>query len=216
MKIILLGAPGAGKGTLASKLKEKFSLSHLSTGDILREEMKNETSLGKEAKGYIEKGELVPDDLVIRLIKNKLEKDPAVKEGYILDGFPRTTKQAEDLDKILEELNIPLDCSICLEVTEEVVLQRLTGRRICKKCAAVYHITNMPSKEDGVCDACGGELYQRADDKEETIKNRLSVYNDNTAPLIDYYDKKGKLKKVSADKDSMEVFEEVVAIFEKS
>jgi len=207
MKIVLLGPPGAGKGTLATALKESLGLLHISTGDILRVEMKNNTPLGQEAKRYVESGGLVPDELVTRLIKNKLESDPKAKKGFLMDGFPRTLKQAQDLDKILEELKTPVDWTLCLEASMSVVLQRLTGRRVCKNCGALYHIKNMPSQKEGICDKCGGNLYQRTDDNEATITNRMKVYVESTEPIIEYYKSQGKLKILNADQEAQAVKE---------
>jgi adenylate kinase len=212
MKIVLLGPPGAGKGTLASLLKDKFDLVHISTGDILREEMKSGSDLGREAKRFVESGGLVPDDVVTRLIENKLTHDKKVEQGFLLDGFPRTTRQAEDLDRILERLDKKLDYAILMEAGLLVIIQRLTGRRVCRQCGAVYHIKNMPPKKAGKCDLCGGELYQRTDDKEETIKTRIAVYSEKTAPIIDYYARQGKLRKINAEKDTQVLLRDLTAI----
>lgn len=202
MKVVLLGPPGAGKGTLASLLKESLGLEHISTGDMLREEVKNNTSLGQEAKKFIEDGKLVPDEIVTRMIKHKLTMDPQVKRGYLLDGFPRTKQQAEDLDKILNQIQQPLDCALYLEATLPIIIDRLTGRRVCKQCGALFHIKNRPSQKQGVCDQCGGPLYQRPDDNENTIRTRMDVYLKNTTPIVDYYEGQGKLKRFNADNDS--------------
>jgi len=210
MKLVLLGAPGAGKGTLAKGLIDALSVLHVSTGDILREQLKNETELGLEAKKHMESGGLVPDEIVTKLVENKFVTDEDMKKGFMLDGFPRTLQQAEDLEKILEKVDLPIDYAICLEASLEIVLQRLTGRRVCKGCGALYHVTNMPSKEEGVCDKCGGELYQRADDNEETIKNRMDIYKESTKPIIDFYEAQGKLMKADADKEASEVKEVVL------
>jgi adenylate kinase len=213
MKMVLLGPPGAGKGTLANLLKESHGLLHISSGDLLREEMKNNTDLGQEVKNYIENGELVPDKVVTRLIEHKFTSNNRLDKGYMLDGFPRTKQQAEDLDKILSNVNKPLDYALYLESTLPVIIQRLTGRRVCRNCGALFHINNKPPKKEGVCDLCKGEVYQRADDNEETIKTRMNVYMKNTMPIIDYYKLQGKLKKVDADKDSHEVQEILMQIF---
>ena len=205
MNTVLLGPPGAGKGTLAAFIKERFSTLHISTGDILREEMNNQTLLGREVKQYIEGGKLVPDEVVTRLIRNKFSGNNTVNAGFMLDGFPRTVTQAQDLDAILDEFDKPLDHVVYLDSTLPVIIQRLTGRRICRDCGALFHIINKPPKKAGVCDACGGEVYQRADDNEETIKTRMDVYLKNTKPIIEYYQRQNKLKKVDADKDSQEV-----------
>ena len=213
MRLVLLGPPGAGKGTLAALLKESLKLVHISTGDMLREEMKKETSIGQEAKKFIEKGELVPDEFVIKLIEKKLTGGKRVEHGYMLDGFPRTRKQAEDLDRILGEIRQPLDYALYMESTLPVIIQRLGGRRVCKNCGALYHIRNKPPKKDKICDLCGGELYQRADDNEVTIRTRMDVYLKSTRLVIDYYQAQGKLKKLDGDKDSEEVQAVLMQIF---
>jgi len=211
MRIVLLGAPGAGKGTLANHLKTKCGVLHLSTGDMLREEMKSDSSLGKEVKKYVESGALVPDEVVIKLIENKL-KGADVAKGFLLDGFPRTAKQAQNLDEILEGMGQPIQYSFFMEVSLPVILQRLTGRRVCRQCGAVYHIKNMPSKVEGKCDVCDGELYQRPDDNEATIRTRMDVYTKSTTPVIEYYDQQGKLKKVNAEQETEKLFDELIGI----
>ncbi|MBI5025101.1 MAG: adenylate kinase [Candidatus Omnitrophica bacterium] len=213
MRLVLLGPPGAGKGTLAALLKESLKLVHISTGDMLREEMKKETPIGQEAKKFIEKGELVPDEFVIKLIEKKLTGGKRVEHGYMLDGFPRTRKQAEDLDRILGEIRQPLDYALYMESTLPVIIQRLGGRRVCENCGALYHIRNKPPKKDKICDLCGGELYQRADDNEVTIRTRMDVYLKSTRLVIDYYQAQGKLKKLDGDKDSEEVQAVLMQIF---
>lgn len=202
MNTVLLGPPGAGKGTLAAVLKEKFGLLHISTGDLLREEMKSGSDLGNKVKKFVESGDLVPDQIVIEMIEKKLTQNDLGVKGYMLDGFPRTTVQAEDLDKILAKIGRPIDVALYMQASLPVVLQRLTGRRVCRKCGAISHVVNRPSKRPGICDLCDGELYQRADDTEETIRNRMQVYEQKTAPIIDYYQKQGKLQTVSGDKDT--------------
>lgn len=192
MRLILLGAPGAGKGTQAEYLSKRFSIPHISTGDILRENVKNETELGKKAKEYMDKGLLVPDEIVIEIVKDRLSKEDC-KNGFLLDGFPRTIAQAEALDKVLEELGQKIDKVLNIEVPDEKILERMSGRRICKNCGASFHVIYRPPQKEGVCDVCGGELYQREDDKEETVKKRLEVYHAQTQPLIDYYKAKGLL-----------------------
>ena len=213
MKLVLLGPPGAGKGTLANLLKEALGLVHISTGDMLREEIKNDTPLGQEAKKFVENGKLVPDEIVTRLIAQKLTADPKIKRGYLLDGFPRTKQQAEDLDKILDQIGDPLDGVLYLEAGLPVIVDRLTGRRVCKKCGALFHIKNRPPQAQGFCDQCGGPLYQRPDDKEETIKTRMDVYLENTMPIVKYYAGQGKLRELDANKDSQEVQKILMKIF---
>jgi len=180
MRIVLLGPPGAGKGTLAGFLKEELGFAHISTGDMLREEMKNGTDLGNKIKGIVESGTLVPDEIVIELIENKVSSGENTKAGFMLDGFPRTKTQAEELDKILEKIAQPIEKVLYMEASLEIVIQRLTGRRVCRQCGALFHVKNMPSKKEGICDACGGELYQRPDDNEDTIATRMEVYLEST------------------------------------
>ncbi|MBF0330646.1 MAG: adenylate kinase [Candidatus Omnitrophica bacterium] len=199
MIIVLLGAPGAGKGTLAGALKDQLGVHHISTGDLIRAEIKGGTAIGLEIKRYVESGGLVPDEVVTRMIEGKIAATATDGKGYMFDGFPRTANQATDLDKILTKNNLAINFALYMEASMDIVLKRLTGRRVCKACGALYHLTNMPSKKTGICDACGGELYQRADDNEETIKKRMTVYNDSTKPIIDHYKAQGKLKTVNAD-----------------
>lgn len=206
MRVVLLGPPGAGKGSLASILKEKFSLAHISTGDMLREEIKKGTALGLEIKGLITKGVLVSDELVTKLVKQRILHDPDLKKGYMFDGFPRTVKQAQDLDVLLAASNMPLDFALNMEADLNIILKRLTGRRVCRKCGALYHMTNHPPKKDSVCDVCGGEVYQRTDDNEGTIKARMQVYKTSTQPIIDYYAKQHKLKKLDGNLDTADLF----------
>ena len=209
MNLIMLGPPGAGKGTQAKMLVEKLGIPQISTGDMLRAAVAEGTELGKKAKEYMDKGQLVPDEVVIGIVKERLSK-PDCEKGFILDGFPRTVPQAEALDKILEEMGKRIDYVINIVVPDEEILKRLTGRRTCKKCGAMYHVIYNPPKQEGVCDKCGGELYQRDDDKEETIKNRLKVYAEQTAPLVDYYRKKGVLVDIDGTKSINEIFEEIL------
>ncbi len=215
MRMILLGPPGAGKGTLAGLLKNKFGLLHISTGDILREEMKQGTPLGKDMKAYVDRGELVPDEIITKIIENTLTKAAKLSQGFMLDGFPRTQVQAKDLDKILETLKQPIGFALCMQASLPVVLERLTGRRVCRNCGALYHITNKPPKVAGKCDACGGELYQRADDNEKTIRNRMDVYTKNTQPIIEYYKKQKKLMTVNADQETDFLFKELTLVFDE-
>ncbi len=208
MRLVLLGAPGAGKGTQAKMLIDKYKLPQISTGDILRKAVADGTPLGKEAKVIMEKGELVPDRIVLGLVEERLKQDDC-KSGFILDGFPRNTAQAEALDKLLNGLKMPLNAALSVDVPKEDLMKRLTGRRTCKSCQQMYNIYYSPPKKEGVCDKCGGELFQRGDDKEETIKKRLDVYDAQTAPLIDYYQKKGILKAVAGTGSIDDIFKKV-------
>ena len=195
IRTILLGPPGAGKGTQAAIIVKNNNIPHISTGDIFRENIKNGTELGKRAQEYMSKGELVPDDLVIEIATTRLLEDDC-ENGFILDGFPRTVHQAEELDKFLDEHGQELSTVINLEVPDDVLMKRLTGRRVCPKCSATFHIKEMPPKKEGICDICGDELIQRPDDNEETAGNRIDVYNRETKPLIEYYEKKGKIANI--------------------
>lgn len=203
MRLILFGPPGAGKGTQAKLLSERYHLSHISTGDILRSEVKNNTELGRKAKGFMEAGQLVGDSLVTEMLKKRMAGDD-FKNGFILDGYPRTIAQARALEEILKT---GIDKAFYLSTSEKVVVQRLTGRRVCPKCGINYHLVNMPPKKDGLCDQCQVELYQRPDDKEATVKNRLKVYLGESSPVLDYYKKQNKLEYISGDLDCKEVFE---------
>ena len=209
MRAVLLGPPGAGKGTQAVRLVEKYGVPQISTGDIFRKNIKEGTELGKKAQEYMNAGGLVPDELVVDLVKDRLMQDDCAN-GYLLDGFPRTIAQAEQLDEFLKEQGTKLDAVINFEVGYDTLMERLTGRRLCKVCGASYHIKNFPPKTDGVCDKCGGELIQRDDDTEETARKRIEVYEESTAPLIEYYTKSGDLKNFDAEKDAKEVFEDIV------
>ena len=211
MKIIMLGAPGAGKGTQAKMLAEKFNIPHISTGDIFRANIKNGTELGKKAKEYMDKGQLVPDELTVEILLDRVANDDC-KDGYVLDGFPRAIPQADVLDKELTKLGDKVDFAINVDVPDENIVRRLSGRRACLKCGATYHIEHIPPKKEGICDTCGSELVQRDDDKPETVQNRLSVYHEQTQPLIDYYNKKNILKSVDGTKDMQEVFSDIVNI----
>ncbi len=212
MRLILLGPPGAGKGTQSVVLAREFKIPHISTGDILREAVKEGLPLGLKAKSYMDKGELVPDEVVTGIVVEALKKQDA-KNGYILDGFPRTLKQANDLDESLSKSGASMDMVLYFETSEKTAIERLTGRRVCKKCGFNFHVKNIPPKEAGVCDKCGGELYQRPDDKEDTVRNRLKVYETRTKPLIEYYTKKGVLKKVSGDLGVDELFKALSKMF---
>lgn len=211
MKIIMLGAPGAGKGTQAKKIADKYSIPHISTGDIFRANIKNGTELGKQAKEYMDKGQLVPDELTVKILLDRVAQEDC-KNGYVLDGFPRTIPQAEVLDKALTELGDHIDYAIDVNVPDENIIKRMSGRRACLTCGATYHIEHVPPKKEGICDACGNELVLRDDDKPETVKNRLDVYHKQTQPLIDYYTEKNILKTVDGTVDMMDVFGAITSI----
>lgn len=213
MKIVMLGGPGAGKGTQAKQIAAKFNIPHISTGDIFRANIKNGTELGKKAKGYMDQGLLVPDELTCDLVVDRIAQDDA-KEGYVLDGFPRTIPQAEALTKALNARGEALDYAIDIEVPDENIVKRMGGRRACLGCGATYHLMFNPPKKDGVCDVCGKELILRDDDKPETVQKRLNVYHDQTQPLIQYYSEAGILKEVDGTKDINEVFDAIVSILE--
>jgi len=197
MEMILLGLPGVGKGTQAKKLEKALEIPHIATGDIFREAIKNETPLGKKAKSFIDAGELVPDEVTIGIVKERLGESDC-KQGFILDGFPRTIKQAEALDSILKQQNKELDLAVYLKASEEILIERLSGRRVCEDCGATYHIENDPPEKEGICDKCGGKLIQRSDDKKETVEKRIQVNKEKTVRLADYYEKKGILKEVQS------------------
>ena len=211
MKIIMLGAPGAGKGTQAKMIADKYQIPHISTGDIFRATIKNGTELGKEAKKYSDQGLLVPDELTVKILLDRVAQ-PDCANGYVLDGFPRTIPQAEVLDKALTELNDKIDYAINVDVPDENIVKRMSGRRACVACGATYHIEHIPPKKEGVCDKCGEPLILRDDDKPETVLNRLKVYHDQTQPLIDFYTGKGVLKSVDGTVDMQDVFASIVAI----
>ena len=211
MKIIMLGAPGAGKGTQAKMLAAKYDIPHISTGDIFRANIKNGTELGAKAKEYMDKGLLVPDELVVDLIMDRFKADDC-KNGYILDGFPRTIPQAEALDKALTAVGESIDYAINVEVPDENIVNRMSGRRACVGCGATYHIKYNPTKVEGKCDACNADLILRDDDKPETVLNRLEVYHNQTQPLIDYYSNKGVMREVDGTVDMQVVFDSIVAI----
>jgi len=210
MKIVLLGPPGAGKGSLAALIKDRYKLLHISTGDILREEIKKDSPLAKEIKSYIERGALVPDSVITKMVDQKLTKGLKPQDGFMLDGYPRNAAQAEDLDKILKKTNTSLDFVLDIDASLPNILERISGRRICKTCSAVYHVKNKPSKVKDICDECGGPLYQRTDDNKETILNRMKVYNESTAPILDYYRKQKKLRTFNGDLDTVVLFENFV------
>ncbi len=211
MKIIMLGAPGAGKGTQAKMIAEKYGIPHVSTGDIFRANIKNGTELGKEAKKYMDQGLLVPDELTVKILLDRVAQADCAK-GYVLDGFPRTIPQAEVLDEALNKLGEKIDYAINVDVPDENIVRRMSGRRSCLKCGATYHIEHIPPKKEGVCDTCGSELVLRDDDRPETVQNRLKVYHDQTQPLIDFYTAKGVLKTVDGTADMKDVFAAVTDI----
>ena len=211
MKIIMLGAPGAGKGTQAKMIADKYGVPHISTGDIFRANIKNGTELGMEAKKYMDQGLLVPDALTVRILLDRVAQDDC-KNGYVLDGFPRTIPQAEVLDSELTKLGDHIDYAINVDVPDENIVKRMSGRRACLTCGATYHIEHVPPKKEGICDVCGSELVLRDDDKPETVKNRLNVYHEQTQPLIDFYTEKGVLKTVDGTVPMEEVFAAITAI----
>ena len=209
MKLIMLGAPGAGKGSQAKVLSDKYGIPHISTGDIFRANIKEGTELGKKAKEYMDQGLLVPDELVCDLVVDRIKQDDC-KKGFILDGFPRTIPQAKSLDAALEQINEAMDYAVDLEVDDEVIVERMGGRRACLECGATYHVVNMPPAKEGVCDRCGAKLVLRDDDQPETVKKRLSVYHEQTAPLIQYYKEKGILVQFDGSLKPDEVFIQIV------
>ena len=214
MQLILLGAPGSGKGTQAQKIADKYGLGHISTGDMLRQEVSEASDLGLKAKAYMDKGELVPDEIILGMVGKRIgDNNPS--RGFILDGFPRNISQAKAVENVLEKVNSQIDAVINIDLDEEEVLKRLEGRRVCRSCEATYNVYFNPPKKEGVCDKCGGELYQRDDDQEEVIKNRFSVYLDSTAPLIDYYKDKRRLKTVSGRGSIEEVFKSISGILDQ-
>ncbi|MBO3444814.1 adenylate kinase [Clostridium sp. CCUG 7971] len=209
MRIILLGPPGAGKGTQAAGIVEKYDIPHISTGDIFRKNIKEGTELGKKAKGYIDQGLLVPDELTVGLVTDRVTQDDC-KNGFMLDGFPRNVAQAEHLDTFLKEAGIELDKVVNIEVDKNILVGRAVGRRICKSCGATYHVEFNAPKEEGICNVCQGELYQRADDTEETVSKRIQVYLDETKPLVDYYSSQGIIANINGQQSIDKVFEDIV------
>jgi adenylate kinase len=208
MRIVLLGPPGAGKGSLAALIKDHYKILHISTGDILREEMKKDSPLAKEIKSFIERGALVPDNVITKIVDQKLTHGLKPTDSYMLDGYPRNAAQAEDLDKILKKTNASLDFVLNMEASLSLILKRISGRRICKSCGAVYHVSNHPPKAANICDVCQGALYQRTDDNEDTVLARMKVYNESTAPLLDYYRKQNKLRTIDGDDETSVLFDQ--------
>jgi adenylate kinase len=206
-----MGLPGAGKGTQAEQIVQKYGIPHISTGDMFRAAIKGETELGLQAKSFMDKGELVPDEVTIGIVRERLSESDCEK-GFLLDGFPRTVPQAEALENILSELNKKIDFVINIDVDQEILMERLTGRRICKSCGATYHLVFNPPAKEGVCDRCGGELYQRADDNEETVKNRLDVNIKQTKPLLGFYESKGYLRNIDGQQEIGNVFSDIDAL----
>lgn len=211
MRIIMLGAPGAGKGTQAKQIAAKFNIPHISTGDIFRANIKGGTELGKKAKAYMDQGALVPDELVVDLVADRIKQEDC-KDGYVFDGFPRTIPQAEALDQALEEMESKIDFAIDIDVPDENIINRMSGRRACLACGATYHVQFNAPKAEGICDTCGKELVLRDDDKPETVKTRLDVYHNQTQPLIDYYTEKGVLKSVDGTQDVADVFQSILDV----
>jgi len=214
MVVVLLGPPGAGKGTQAARLAERLGLAHVASGDLFREAVAAQTPLGKKAQGYMERGELVPDEIVVAMLLERLAR-PDCRPGAVLDGFPRTVAQAEALEKALADQGKQVDAVLLLQVPDEVVLERLTGRRICRDCQAPYHMTFHPPAQEGICDRCGGPLYQRDDDREETVRHRLQVYREQTTPLIAYYRRKGHLREVDGVGEVEEIGERLLRALEQ-
>ncbi|CAM3934462.1 adenylate kinase [Mesobacillus zeae] len=208
MNLVLMGLPGAGKGTQAERIVAKYSIPHISTGDMFRAAMKEGTELGLKAKSFMDAGQLVPDEVTIGIVRERLSKSDCSK-GFLLDGFPRTVAQAEALEEMLADLNKKIDYVINIDVDQSILMERLTGRRICKKCGATYHLVFNPPAVEGICDRCGGELYQRADDNEETVQNRLDVNIQQTQPLLSFYEERGYLRNINGQQDINVVFQDI-------
>ena len=214
MNLLIMGPPGAGKGTQAVEVVKELKIPHISTGDMLREAVKQGTEMGKKAKEYMDKGQLVPDEVIIGVVKERLEQ-PDCRTGFLLDGFPRTLPQAAALDETLKNLGIKLDAVINIAVPRERIVARITGRRVCRSCGDTYHVTNKPPRESGKCDKCGGELYQRSDDTEETVNKRLDVYEAQTQPLLDYYGRQGLVRNINGDQAIDKVLQDTLAVLKK-
>jgi adenylate kinase len=212
LRLVLIGPPGVGKGTQSALLESRRNLKTLSSGEIFRREIEAETDLGRLAQRYIQKGELVPNGVTIEMMAKRLREADARKHGFVLDGFPRTLRQAEALDEVLADLDLPLDKVVALSVPDSIVLERLTGRIGCTKCGEIYHARTKPPKREGLCDKCNGPLFVRQDDKEETIRERLRVFHEQTKPVIDYYEGRGKLERVDATHSPEEIFQEIVTL----
>ena len=215
MNILIMGGPGAGKGTMSSKIVEKFNVNHISTGDIFRSEISNKTELGNLAQSYMDKGLLVPDEVVNNMVKSYLDKLEDKKNGFLLDGYPRTLDQAKAFDALSKGTDLAIDKVIAMEIDFNELASRVTGRRLCKECGEIYHITNHPSQVEGICDKCGGDLYQRKDDTEESLKVRLEEYSSQTAPVLDYYDEQGIVEHINAGQSIDKVWADVLAALEK-
>ena len=209
MRLVLLGPPGAGKGTQASAIVNEYKIPHISTGDMFRENINNNTDLGKEAKKYMDQGNLVPDELVVSMVADRIKKDDC-KDGFLLDGFPRTLVQGEELDKVLSSLGLKLDRVINLDLDESVVVERIIGRRICPECGATYHVKFNPPKEENICDKCSSKLLQREDDTKEVVEQRYRVYEEQTEPLIDYYEKQNLIMNIDGSKDIDEISKDII------
>ena len=216
MNILIMGGPGAGKGTMSAKIVEKYNVCHISTGDIFRSEIGNQTELGMMAKSYMDKGLLVPDEVTNQMVKSYLENLEDKKNGFLLDGYPRTIDQAKAFDALSEGSDLVIDTVIAMELDFSVLSGRITGRRLCRNCGEIYHMVTKPPKQEGVCDNCGGELYQRKDDTEESLKVRLDEYSRQTEPVLDFYEKKGLVKHINADQPIEKVWQDVQAALESA
>ena len=210
MRLVLLGPPGAGKGTQAANIVERFAIPHISTGDIFRKNVKEGTELGKKAKDYMDKGALVPDEVVVAIVEDRI-KEKDCFTGFLLDGFPRTVNQAEQLDSVLTKMDVAIDKVININVRKETLIQRAVGRRVCRSCGATYHVIFKPTKKEGICDLCEGEVYQREDDTEKTVSKRIEVYFNETQPLIEYYSKKQNLITINGEQDINKVYKDITA-----